>query len=392
MRRARRIAIAASFALVVAASGGACAQHIDKSGATGATDHDAGADGALDTGFVLTDGAPTDTHLDPDATCLRDPEQSTRIPPSILILFDRSASMADCPDAAVTNCPGATKWAEATTAIEQLLLSLPKDLRFGIKFFGTNDDSCADADYAKPDVPIGPLSLTQVQIDCWLGAASCAGITPMKPLTLTEMAPALRGGIRYLRAIPADGARIVILITDGDPSNCDATNQVADVIAAAANGWGGTPKVRTYVIGVPGATVSNLSQIASAGNGKRTPSCVAGTLDPLQACEYQIGAGNVEADLQAALYDITNKARTCTFKIPPPSGDAAAFDPGQVNVDVTTAGTTTELPRDTTQTNGWDYTDGGDSVTIFGPTCDTILTDDTTTVDVVFGCPTKMPS
>ncbi len=391
----RRLALCTSVAVSLGAAVVACSQQIDKNSG-GTSGHDAG-DASVDTapvdeGFTQPD-VVVDTHLDPDAQCLRDPHTGVRLPPSILILFDRSASMADCPDPAVTSCPAADKWTEATSAIQQLMIGSAKDLRFGLKFFGTPDDSCTDADYAKPDVPIGPLSMTETQIDCWMGRASCFGITPVTPATYTEMAPALRGGISYLRALKADGQRIVVLITDGDPNSCDtANNQVADVIAAAANGWGGTPKVMTYVIGVPGATVSNLSQVAAAGNGKRTPSCVGGTLDPKLACHYQIGTGNVEGDLQNALYEITNKAKTCLFKIPAPTGDAATFDPAQVNVDLKASGTTTELVRDTKQLNGWDYTDGGTTITIFGAPCDTVLLDSTSEVDIVFGCPTKTPA
>jgi hypothetical protein len=234
--------------------------------------------------------------------------------------------------------------------------------------------------------------MTMTQINCWTGRASCAGISPPSFSMYTEMAPALRGAIAYMRAVKVDGQRLVILITDGDPTACDATNQVADVITAAANGFGGTPKIATYVIGVPGSTVQNLSQVAAAGGGKRVPTCIGGTLDPLNACHYQIGAGNVQADLQKALYDITNKARTCLFKIPPSTGDAATFDPGQVNVDLTAGGTTTELVRDVTHTNGWDYTDGNTTITIFGASCDTVLYDNTSLVDIVFGCPTKTPA
>jgi hypothetical protein len=389
----RRLALSSSIALSLGAALVACANTEDKTSPK--VVHDAG-DASVDTepldqGFVVPDTTP-DTHFDPDAACLRDSHAGVRLPPNILILFDRSASMQLCPDPSVTSCPAEDKWTQATTAIQQLLLTQPKDLRVGLKFFGTTDDSCTDADYARPDVALGPLSMTMTQINCWTGRASCAGISPPSFSMYTEMAPALRGAIAYMRAVKVDGQRLVILITDGDPTACDATNQVADVITAAANGFGGTPKIATYVIGVPGSTVQNLSQVAAAGGGKRVPTCIGGTLDPLNACHYQIGAGNVQADLQKALYDITNKARTCLFKIPPSTGDAATFDPGQVNVDLTAGGTTTELVRDVTHTNGWDYTDGNTTITIFGASCDTVLYDNTSLVDIVFGCPTKTPA
>jgi hypothetical protein len=63
-----------------------------------------------------------------------------------------------------------------------------------------------------------------------------------------------------------------------------------------------------------------------------------------------------------------------------------------VNVDLTAGGTTTELVRDVTHSNGWDYTDGNTTITIFGASCDTVLYDNTSLVDIVFGCPTKTPA
>ncbi len=385
-------AIATLFAL-----GGCSAAGASKEGgglgydSGSSVDQDGSTGGGDDTGFVLGDSnVAQDTLLSPDGACAATSFAGVRVPPSMLLIFDQSLSMENCADGSYGSCPGADKWSAATSAVHDLISSVPQDLNVGIKFFGTLDDSCNDADYAKPDVAVGPLSTTQKPIDCWLGKQSCAGITAATPYTLTEMGPALRGGIGYLKGIKADGQRIAILITDGDPVNCDTGNDITDVIAAASAGFNATPKVLTYVIGVPGSTIANLSQVASAGGGKRTPTCIANTTNAASACHYQIGTGNVQADLLAALNDITGKSLSCTFKVPAPTGDAGV-DPNNVNVDLTEGGTMTTLNKDTSHANGWDYTDGGTTITLYGPPCDSVLHDGTAKVDILLGCPTIQP-
>jgi hypothetical protein len=367
-----------------------------------------------DADFVLPDSGSGGAHVDPDAACAATSFTGTRVPPSILLIFDQSGSMSSCPDPFAVSCAGKDKWSSATAAIHELLATVPHDLNVGIKFFsvmlpGTkactsdsscasnelclggkcNTESCSDADYVAPDVPVGPLSTTQTPIDCWLGKSTCPGVTAASPHTNTVMAPALRGGISYLKSLKADGQRIAILITDGDPTSCSA-NAISDVIAAAGNGFSGSPRVVTYAIGVPGSTIKNLSQVAAAGGGKRMPSCIANTTNASAACHYQIGTGNVQADLLAALNDITGKSLSCVFKVPAASGDAGV-DPGAVNVNLTSGGTTSTLTRDTSHANGWDYSDGGATITLYGAPCTTVLGSGSTKVDILLGCPTKLP-
>jgi hypothetical protein len=47
----------------------------------------------------------------------------------------------------------------------------------------------------------------------------------------------------------------------------------------------------------------------------------------------------------------------------------------------------TEISRDPSQTNGWDYTSTGmTAIQIFGPNCNTILNGGTPDVKIVFKC------
>lgn len=355
------------------------------SGGGGGDDSTVGDDANVDeTGFILDSaGGQGDSHIDPDAACAVATSAGERVPPNILLLFDHSGSMS-------TTEGSQTRWASATGAINDLLPKLPADVRLGLKLFeAVQGDTCASATYSKPDVAMGPVASTSKSIQCWIGKATCAGITAASPTGLTPMMFAEQGAVTYMKGLALDGQKVIILITDGTPEDfCTPTSTVAGVIAAANAGK--LANVTTYVIGVPGGDISTLSQVASAGGGKRTPTCVASTTDPTKACHYQIGSGNVQADLLKALDDITGKSLTCVFKVPTASGDAGV-DPTQVNVNLTVGGASTTLNKDTTHMSGWDYTDGGSTITLYGSPCNTVLTDGTSKVDILLGCPTKVP-
>ena len=320
----------------------------------------------------------SDTRLDPDSACADSVVDATRIPPNLYMLFDHSGSMND-------DVTGGTKWTLAVKAIDALVEGSPDDMNFGLKFFpplGAPSKTCDPSFFSTPDVPVAPLSTSRAEIEAALAKASPGGETPM--------AIAVQTAITYMNTAKlSDGTRIVILITDGDPNGCGS---LTDVINDATVGPTDTPPVDVYVIGAPGGTVQNLSQIAAAGNGKRTPTCVADTTDPTKSCDYEISSTDFETELLAALKDIEGKALTCTFDVPT-GGEAGTVDPSKVNVDVTdSSGDTITLDRDPTHTDGWDYTDGGATITVYGPECDKIKTDGTEKVQIILGCKTKGPS
>jgi hypothetical protein len=357
----------------------------DTGGGGGGDDSTAGDDAFVDeSGFILDSASGQgDSHIDPDAACAVATSAGERVPPNILLLFDHSGSMS-------TTEGGQTRWASATGAINDLLPKLPTDIRLGLKFFeAIQGDTCASATYSKPDVAIGPIASTSKSIQCWIGKATCPGITAASPSGLTPMMYGEQGAVTYMKGLALDGNKVIILITDGTPEDsCSPTSTVSGVVAAANAGK--IANVTTYVIGVPGGDIAALSQVASAGGGKRTPTCVANTTDATKACHYQIGSGNVQADLLKALDDITGKSLTCVFKVPAASGDAGV-DPTQVNVNLTVGGMSSTLNKDTAHMSGWDYTDGGTTITLYGAPCTTVLTDGTSKVDILLGCPTKVP-
>ncbi len=318
-----------------------------------------------------------DGHIDPDSACAAAAFDAKRIPPNLYLVFDHSGSMKE-------TVTGGTKWSGSLAAINALVDKSEDTLKVGLKLFPLLADakSCDAAAYAVPDVAVGPLATTRAPIKSVLAGASPNGNTPM--------AVALSSAVGYMHGLTTDGTRVVVLITDGDPNGCGT---LADVIAAANGGrTGPAPQVLTYVIGAPGGTVQNLSQVAAAGGGKRTPTCIPSTTDPTKACHYQIGDATFEKDLLLALEDIKGKILSCTFDVPAASADAGTVDPNKVNVDFTDGSGTHTLDKDPTHTSGWDYTDGGKTITVYGVDCDKLKSDPTVKVQLVFGCKTKGPS
>ena len=284
---------------------------------------------------------------------------ASQVPPSVLILLDRSGSMSGD-----DNTPN--KWSPTVQAVANMMTVAPADMEMGLLPFpaGNFDSSglalcalnpsgsgcaamfahggCKDNDPV-PVVAVGPLSQTQGPINQWLNANGPDGGTP----TLW----ALKTAYDIMRAYNAQGERYVLLITDGEPNvhtaemtigpftfpesnvECKTTTDIeAEALAAPS----GSPVVKTFVIGPPGAesAAKFLSQVALNGLTPKSPNCSPGAGD----CHYQIGQASFQGDLEAALDAITGSISDCVFAIPQGS---EAVDPNKVNVQLeTSAGNT----------------------------------------------------
>jgi hypothetical protein len=88
-------------------------------------------------------------------------------------------------------------------------------------------------------------------------------------------------------------------------------------------------------------------------------------------------------DLAAAIRTLIGVAASCTFQIGPTPTDDGSTDLGKINV----FGDGTEIMRDTTHTNGYDYTDDTKmSIQVYGPQCDQIMSGAIHDVAVTFVC------
>lgn len=329
------------------------------------------------------------------------------VPGSVLVVLDKSGSMSGGngdPD----------KWGPTKTAMSTMMSTASQELRMGLLPFpaGKFDDSglvgctfnpntpqcvalfadggCKDIDPA-PVVDIGPLSMTQGPINDWLSNHEPGGNTP----TLY----ALKTAYGILGALPTDGQRFALLITDGVPTTYSPAQNVAgfmlpesnveckdlpDIEAEALAAGKGSPPIRTFVIGSPGSESAGefLSQVAINGGTQKSPNCSAANKD----CHYQIGKANFQADLEEALKQIAGFVTDCVFSIPMGTSEV---DPTLVNVVVETSSGKIDVYFDVSHMDGWDYTDATQSkVQLFGPACDAYKAEKGAKVDIILGCKT----
>jgi hypothetical protein len=231
------------------------------------------------------------------AVCTGVSVEAERIPIDLFFMMDRSISMGE------TLPSGMTRWEALHDAVSAYVAGAgTSDIGTGIGFFaqtGSTNTSieCDVAGYAQPDVGIGPLATTGPQILDAMDALTPGGLTPT--------VPALKGAIQYAQGWASDHPTrqaAVALVSDGYPTQCD--NSPASVAAAAADGYNGTPSIRTYVIGVGEVAKFNLQSYAQSG----------GTVQA-----YTVDDGDVTATFVDTLSNITSSKLECNFQIPPPT-------------------------------------------------------------------------
>jgi hypothetical protein len=224
-----------------------------------------------------------------------------KVPLDLVIVQDRSGSMT-------TNA----KWDAAVNAIKAFADNAgAAGLGVGLTYFPPKlGDECTPATYAPLDVDIAPLPGNAYDIKASLLSTSPSGGTPMRP--------ALQGGIvalqTWLIANPSHEG-IIVLVTDGDPSSC-TNNTVSAIATVAQDALNATPSVRTFVVGMDGATFGNLDQIATAGGTKSA---------------FNVGSGT--SAFVAALEKIRLQAISCEYVLPVPDPTEGTLDFESVKVE-----------------------------------------------------------
>lgn len=324
--------------------------------------------------------------IDPDAACGYAMIPSEREPGSIMLVYDASCSMDECPNSTGGGCEqcnqGASKWDSAKAAMTQVLNGVPDDVRMGLILFpDTNSGgNCAEPNAAK--VSVDSLGKTRGSILSYVSGSTTGGVTP------TQQSLQLAYGI--MQQISGSGRKAVLLVTDG-AWNCGSSDD--PIYANAEQNWNDY-QIATIAVGVPGAGHSYLSHLAHLGGADRMPGCNGEKPDSLhpfkdpscskdetQCCSYVIG-NNVETDLVQALKEIASKFLTsCVFKVPK-GNDPSKFNEHMVNVYVD--GQLLAKGAD-----GWDYVGGStDALEIFGTTCDELLKGQKDKVEIQLGCQT----
>lgn len=310
--------------------------------------------------------------LNPDAACASASDSATLVPINMLVMFDKSMSMA-------------LMWADATAALQSFVAD-PESagLRVALRFFPDTgcDSDCNVGACAQPKVPLGELSSLpapddtheRALIDAFVGVEVGGGDTPLSA--------ALEGGLlwatNHLTAHPSEKAAVV-LVTDGEPEAC---NQNPAYIVSLAQTAHDTAGVVTFAIGLPGANESLMHQIAQAGGTGQA---------------IMVGSGNEQQELRDALSAVRGNTVACEFLIPD-EVDGQSVDPNRVNVFYTPGaggeplliGRVGGVGECTEAQQAWYYDDpAAPTRVIFCPhTCAAIRSDPDAKIDVLFGCTT----
>ena len=347
-----------------------------KKATPGAITGSGGTEGETDGGDMdVTGGAGMDINLPPpppeDATqfeaeasqnCIEANPETMNLPPDVLILLDRSGSMAQNVDGSscttgaggrggrpmTVDCGPTSKWTLMTTALVNFVQTVNTPVNWGLMFFGTgNSNSCTVPTTAN----VAPAPATASMI-----ASAIAGTSPATatPTTAAETAAAA-----YLSKLNDGNPKFILLATDGIPTcgnaecvqggaaQCDDANAIAAVQTAHDS-----MMIPTFVLGIGsdlGGGEATLTSMATVGGFPR-------------AATPAYYPSSSAADLQAAFATISGMVGGCFFSVKPVPKSAS---------DITAVlGDGNPIQQDAT--DGWTFvTMGGTSgVQLNGKSCD----------------------
>jgi von Willebrand factor type A domain len=282
-------------------------------------------------------GAGPQPASDEHDTCLVQPIDVNGRAPDLLIVMDRSLSMAP------------VRWVPSVQAVNQLVTQYQNAVDFGLSVFPPVLKDIPDLDRldltdldrscgkAVLDVPVAPTNAVAVS-----GALSA-----MQPGGTTPTAAALASALTFLGSrsqrgldVAASKPGYVLLVTDGEP-NCSTTAIQDSVAAAAALLSAG---IKVFVVGYSvSAAAETMNSIAKAGGTERY---------------YGVESPD---ELDAALRAITKDVVRCDFELatttqnPNPNFILVTIDGKQISPS---------------NTDGWEV--NGRRVTLVGAACETL--------------------
>jgi hypothetical protein len=331
-----------------------------------------------------------------DAGCATATAKATKSPVYMLFILDGSGSMQQN-----------SKWTAATGALTSIFSNMQSQADTGlgvglIVFSDSKDATFGIGPYPESiDVPINFVGGAQVSaFNNRLSGGPAHG---------TPTGAALQGGYGELGSyvpltpIPPGGQKVLVLITDGVPTDNCAQNggsytSNACVVEAANELKAAPPQgpVLTFVIGVgvfPSTDLTNfdpnflgnLAQAGGTGPKNCNPNENTTTTD---LCYFEVdptqgNATQTEQAFEAAINAIRSQVLSCTFPLNINS-EAGTLDPSKVNVTVN--GQT--IPQ--SPTNGWTYNDPNNptQIVLNGQACTNLKNDPNASVQIVLGCAT----
>ena len=365
MPRARRPAVmfqwyrvmrVPALALVVLA-GVACGRgSLQRDASAGGSLTPDGAGGAIGSGGAAGggafDGGPPwfDAALPTaDANCGEATFTSHYLVPQILMLIDQS--VAD-----------RAKWTSLLMALGGSVAGNGNRIDWGVYSFPELGPACAaETVNATIDLAITPMN--------YVAANAALGLLRLNA-NGTPTAAAIAMGAAYMRTLPADNPRYLMLVTDGAPTCASAigaltadlaqaqADAVAAITAAAAEGF---PTLVVAPAMTPDSEIDALDALAVAGG---------------YANSQARGKFLTEAALGPFLL---TEGRSCVFALP--KRPAVPVPDPRVTFDGR------DVPRDPSHTSGWDYNDPTSmSIELYGSWCAQVFDTRQSEIRVYYPC------
>jgi hypothetical protein len=282
-------------------------------------------------------------------------------------MFDRSGSMKYNPQ------PN-NKWDACVSGLDTFFADPnSKGLYASIQVFPYDNDECSSQTYQSPIVPATALPDTNGALS---GALDSHG---PKGDYGTPTLPAVKGAIGYAQSVKStlkNGEKVaVVLVTDGDPNDCDSSpsNVGQEAAKTAAD-------IPLYVIGV-GPDLDNLNTIAQGGGTLNA--IIVDTSNPSQ----------ISQDFMNAVAQVKSAQLSCAYQLPAtPQGQV--LDTNAVNVQYTPGGgqaQTLTYNKDCSGSGeGWHYDNPNQpqKIQMCPSSCDLVKAG-AGKVDVVLGCATQ---
>lgn len=348
-------------------------------------DKDAGVPDLGDSGIYEDGGITLMRPTPPDAgtpvgtsNCASTPHVAERDPLGMVLMVDRSGSMG-------------SYFNNVRTALTSFVQSPGVDgMTAALDFFPSNSNQCSGGQYTGSGLSVG-MGLLPGNQAALLGAINpgpgTGGATPMNP----ALNGALLTATQWVNAAPsADRKGVVVLVTDGLPTDCtncggkkgksaknEAACRVQEVANLAENYFFAGTSIETFVVGVnTGSNLDYLDVIARAGSG--------GARDA-----FIISGGSASSALVTVLNEIRDQALSCEFEVPAaPAGEV--IDPTSAEVTLNAGGSTTNLtrvdaPGDCTG-NEFYYDAATDQILLCPSACTVAKSDLTADIDITYDC------
>src|SRR5215471_6471464 len=180
-------------------------------------------------------------------TCGQHTYGTQNLPGNVLIVQDKSGSMAnDFNDQ--MGCTGAMcKWPSMTTALNNVVMNTQGTVNWGITFFPTGNNGGNNNCTVTTTGAIAPAPNNAGAVAGAIAATGPSGRTPTRL--------AVNTAVTYMNTLTDPNPKFILLATDGQP-NCGAggANDDAGAIMAVANAYNNGAGIPVFVVGVGNVT------------------------------------------------------------------------------------------------------------------------------------------